>query len=69
MNLRIEKTDTDTILKIVSDNILVNGGSYQYNNIDEASDSLLAQQLFHLPFVKKIFITANFIAIESYSIV
>ncbi|NQX80532.1 MAG: NifU family protein [Flavobacteriaceae bacterium] len=69
MNLRIEKTDTDTILKIVSDNILVNGGSYQYNNIDEASDSLLAQQLFHLPFVKKIFITANFIAIERYSIV
>ncbi|MDC3285991.1 NifU family protein, partial [Flavobacteriaceae bacterium] len=35
----------------------------------EAKNSPLAQQLFYLPFVKKIFITANFIAIQRFDIV
>lgn len=69
ITIQIEKTTNDTIIKFVSSSILVNGGSYEYNNIDEAKNSVLAQQLFYLPFVKRIFITANFIAIQRYDIV
>ncbi|WP_456420617.1 NifU family protein [Lutibacter sp.] len=68
ISLKIESTTTNTILKFTTDKILITG-SYQFNNIDEAKDSPLAQQLFYLPFVKRVFISANFIAIERFSIV
>jgi len=68
ISLHIEKTTTDTIVKFSSSTILTSG-SYDYSNIDEAKNSPLAQQLFHLPFVKRVFISANFIAIERFSIV
>ena len=68
ITLYIEKTNSDTILKFSSNNILTSG-SYDFNNIDEAKNAPLAQQLFHLPFVKRVFISANFIAIERFSIV
>jgi len=67
--ITIQTTNNETILKFVSNQILINGGSYEFNNIDQAKDSPLAQQLFYLPFVKKVFITANFIAIQRYDIV
>ena len=67
--ITIQETTNNTILKFNSNKILINGGSYEYANIDEAKNSPLAQQLFYLPFVKKIFITANFIAIQRYDIV
>lgn len=67
--IKIQPTNNDTILKFTSNQILINGGSYEFNNIDEAKNSSLAQQLFYLPFVKKVFITANFIAIQRYDIV
>lgn len=66
--LNIEKTKIETILKFTSNDILTNG-SHQYNNIDEAKNSPLAQQLFYLPFVKRVYISANFIALERFSIV
>ena len=44
-------------------------GNYEYKNIDEAKDSPLAQQLFHLPFVKTVYISGNFVAMERYDIV
>lgn len=69
ISLHIENTSNETIIKFVSSKILINGGSYEYNNIDEAKNSPLAQQLFYLPFVKKVYVTANFIAIQRYDIV
>ena len=68
IKLTIHKTNTESILKFSSETILTSG-SYQFNNIDEAKESPLAQQLFHLPFVKRVFISANFIALERFSIV
>lgn len=68
ISLKIESTTNNTILKFTTDRILISG-SYQFNNIDEAKDSPLAQQLFYLPFIKRVFISANFIAIERFSIV
>jgi Fe-S cluster biogenesis protein NfuA len=67
--ITIQETTNDTILKFNSSTILINGGSYEFTNIDEAKSSPLAQELFYLPFVKKIFVTANFIAIQRFDIV
>jgi Fe-S cluster biogenesis protein NfuA len=69
ISISIQNTTNDTIVKFVSNSILINGGSYEYNTIDDAKNAPLAQQLFYLPFVKKVFITANFIAIQKYDIV
>ena len=55
ISVSIQPTNTSTILKFVHTSTITNG-SYEYNNIDEAKNSVLAQQLFHLPFVKKIYI-------------
>jgi len=66
--LNIEITNIPTIIKLTSSDILASG-SHQYNNIDEAKNSPLAQQLFHLPFVKRVYISANFIALERFPIV
>jgi Fe-S cluster biogenesis protein NfuA len=66
--LNIEKTNIPTILKFTSTEILASG-SHQYNNIDEAKNSPLAQQLFYLPFIKRVYFSANFIAIERFAIV
>ena len=67
--ITIQETTNNTILKFNSNQILINGGSYEFSNIDDAKNSPLAQQLFYLPFVKKVFITANFIAIQRFDIV
>ncbi|WP_299063923.1 NifU family protein [uncultured Polaribacter sp.] len=68
VKITIQETTNNTIIKFNINKVLINGGSYEYNNIDEAKNSPLAQQLFYLPFVKKIFITANFIAIQRFDI-
>jgi Fe-S cluster biogenesis protein NfuA len=66
--ITIQETTNNTIIKYNSNTILINGGSYEFNNIDEAKNSPLALELFYLPFVKKVFITANFIAIQRFDI-
>ena len=68
VKITIQETTNNTIIKFNTNQILINGGSYEYSNIDEAKKSPLAQQLFYLPFVKKVFITANFIAIQRFDI-
>ncbi|MFY7672093.1 NifU family protein [Tenacibaculum sp. MEBiC06402] len=67
--IQIQETNNNSIIKFVSNTILINGGSFEFNNIDEAKSSPLAQQLFYLPFVKKVFVTANFIAVQRFDIV
>ena len=67
--ISIVPTSNETILKFEADRFLTNHNSFEFNNIDEAKHSPLAQQLFYLPFVKKVYIASNFIAIERYNIV
>ena len=67
--ITIEPTNNPSIVKFISNKLLTQGGSYQYNNVDETKESPLSKQLFHLPFVSKVFISANFIAIEKFDIV
>jgi len=63
--IRIENTGNEAIIKFVFGKIITQN-SFEYNSIDDADNSNLVQQLFHFPFVKKVFITANFIAIEKF---
>jgi Fe-S cluster biogenesis protein NfuA len=67
--ITIVSTSNEAILKFEADRFLTNHNSFEFNNIDDAKDSPLAQQLFYLPFVKKVYIASNFIAIERYNIV
>ena len=67
--ISIVNTSNDTIKKFEADRFLTNHNSFEFNNIDDAKHSPLAQQLFYLPFVKKVYISSNFIAIERYNIV
>lgn len=64
----LENTTNQSIIKFVA-NTMLTEGSFEYNTIEDASNSTLVQQLFHLPFTKKVFVSANFIAIERYNIV
>ena len=64
-----QETSNSKILKFEASSFLVQYNSFEYANIDEAKNSPLAQQLFYLPFVKKVYISGNFVAIERYDIV
>lgn len=65
----IQKTSNDTIIKFELNQFITKHQSFEFNNIDEAKSSPLAQQLFYLPFVKKVYISGNFIAVERYDII
>ncbi|MBO6879817.1 NifU family protein [Winogradskyella sp.] len=67
--ITIVPTSNEAILKFEADRFLTNHNSFEFNNIDDAKHSPLAQQLFYLPFVKKVYIASNFVAIERYNIV
>ncbi|MDA8596023.1 NifU family protein [Flavobacteriaceae bacterium] len=67
--IHLEGTNNPNIVKFVSNQSVVDSGSYQFNNIDEAKDSELAKQLFQLPFISKVYISANFVALEKYEVV
>tara|TARA_R100001369_G_C3315673_1_gene168052 strand:+ start:1227 stop:2135 length:909 start_codon:yes stop_codon:yes gene_type:complete len=67
--ISIEPTNNASIVKFVANSFLTRSNSYEFKNIDEAKPSPIAQQLFYLPFVKTVYISQNFIAIEKYDIV
>lgn len=67
--LSIKETQNPAIIKFEFQDFITKSKSYEFKNIDEAGESPLAQQLFYLPFVKTVFISGNFIAIERYTIV
>lgn len=65
----IKETQNPTILKFEFPDFITQNENYEFKNIDEAGASPIAQQLFYLPFVKTVYISGNFIAIERFSIV
>lgn len=67
--ITIKETNNPSILKFEFSYFICPNQSYEYKNIDDCTDSPLAQQLFYLPFVKTVYISGNFIAIEKFSIV
>ncbi len=67
--LTIKQTQNPTILKFEFPDFITQNESFEFKNIDEAKSSPLAQQLFYLPFVKTVYISGNFVAVERFSIV
>jgi len=67
--ISIKQTQNPLILKFEFPDFITNNESFEFKNIDETKSSPLAKELFFLPFVKTIYISGNFIAIERYSIV
>lgn len=65
----IKPTNKPSILKFEFNDFLTKQKGYEYHNIEEAAHSPLASQLFYLPFVKTVYISQNFVAIEKYNIV
>ena len=68
-SITVVKTNNPNILKFETNHLLVQRKNYEFKNIDEAKNSPLAQQLFHLPFVKTVYISGDFIGLERYDIV
>ena len=59
-----ESTPNPSSMKFVANRMLItDGATAQYLNINEAKGSPLAGKLFRFPFVKAVFISANFITI------
>jgi Fe-S cluster biogenesis protein NfuA len=67
-NITIKETNNPTIIKFEANHFLTNHESFEFESIDDAKYSPLAQQLFYLPFVKKVYISSNFIAVERFDI-
>ncbi len=67
--ITVKETTNPSILKFETNHFLTQHQNYEYKNIDEAKNSPLAQQLFYLPFIKTVYISGNFIALERYDIV
>jgi NFU1 iron-sulfur cluster scaffold homolog, mitochondrial len=69
MKISIKETQNPLIVKFEFPDFITKNESFEYKNIDEAKNSPLAQQLFYLPFVKTVYISGNFVAVERFSIV
>ncbi|APD06456.1 nifU-like protein, mitochondrial [Flavobacteriaceae bacterium UJ101] len=63
MAVYIETTTVPNIVKFVNDELLTKD-SFEFSTQDEASKSPLATTLLQFPFIQKVYITANFIALE-----
>ena len=61
----IEATPNPTSMKFVANKVLITerGASAEYKDVSETLTAPIAKQLFQFPFVKTVFISANFITI------
>ena len=68
MKLQIQYTANPAIIKLEAPEVLVKG-NYQYERSEPVDNSPLAQELLRLPFIKTVYFSANFIALEALPIV
>ncbi|WOC52664.1 iron-sulfur cluster bioproteinis protein NfuA [Bergeyella porcorum] len=64
----IEPTANPKVMKFIADYTLI-PGSLELDRTSDVSEVPLAQELFNYPFVEKIFITANFVAVAKEDLV
>ncbi|MEW5674840.1 NifU family protein [Flavobacterium enshiense] len=69
LKVTIKETQNPTIMKFEFPEFITKSQNFEFKNIDETAQSPLAKKLFFLPFVKTVYISGNFIAIEKFSIV
>jgi Fe-S cluster biogenesis protein NfuA len=59
-----EETPNPSSIKFVANRLLlVSGATAEYQTIQETADAPIARQLFQFPFVKRIFISSNYITV------
>ncbi|MFV0531132.1 MAG: NifU family protein [Flavobacteriales bacterium] len=63
MAVYIETTTAPHILKFINDELLTKD-SFEFSSLEEATNSPLSIRLLQFPFTKKVYISANFVAIE-----
>lgn len=68
-SITIRPTQNASIIKFEFSDFVAKSNNYEFKNIDETAKSPLAKTLFYLPFVKTVYISGNFVAVEKYSIV
>ena len=62
-----EETPNPSSVKFVANRLLlVSGASADYQNASEAKDAPLVLQLFNFPFVKGVFVAANFVSVTKH---
>lgn len=65
-----ESTPNPATMKFVSNRyLIVDGQVYEYTLEDDASNSPLAEKLLNFPFVEKVFMASNFVAITKTDII
>nr|WP_294933924.1 NifU family protein [uncultured Flavobacterium sp.] len=69
IKVTIKETQNPAIMKFEFPDFITKNQNFEFKNIDETAQSPLAKELFFLPFVKTVYISGNFIAIEKFSIV
>jgi hypothetical protein len=62
-------TPNPAVMKFVANKRLIELDHVEFANIEEAQISPLAAALFNFPFVKNVFISTNFLAIEKFNVV
>lgn len=67
--INIKETQNPAIIKFEFPDFISYGSNFEFKNIDDTANSPLARQLFYLPFVKSVYISGNFVAVERFSIV
>lgn len=69
-NIYAESTPNPATMKFVSNRYLVvDGQVYEYGLDDDSENSPLAQRLLNFPFISKVFIASNFVAITKTDII
>ncbi|PIF00925.1 MAG: hypothetical protein CR994_04055 [Maribacter sp.] len=68
-SISVKQTNNPTVVKFETNHFITKNNNYEFKNIDEAKKSPLARQLFHLPFIKTVYISGNFIGLERFNIV
>lgn len=64
----IQSTDNPRVIKFIVDKVLIEG-SLELDRNSDVSNIPLAKELFNFPFITRIFITANFIAVAKEDVV
>jgi Fe-S cluster biogenesis protein NfuA len=62
-----ESTPNPGVMKFVANKPLATG-IFEFKNIDDAKDAPLASALFSFPFVKEVFISANYVSVAKYNV-
>lgn len=69
ISIYAEMTPNPAVMKFVANKRLLEVDSVEFKNIEEAKPSPLATKLFHFPFVKEVFISGNYLAINKYDVI